>query len=83
MAFQAEQSVIATHASTVIGHSDEAAPPGHDFDGNMSGLSVQGILNQFLLPRWQGVRPLPRRQFDLPPVQAKDGYDSRFLALSG
>jgi hypothetical protein len=47
VAFQAEQGVVAAHAHSVIGHADEAASAGLDFDGQAGGLGVEGIFHQF------------------------------------
>jgi hypothetical protein len=47
VAFQAEQGVVAAHAHAVIGHANEAASAGLDFNGQARGLGVQGIFHQF------------------------------------
>jgi len=48
VAFQAEQRVIAAHAGAVVGHADEAASAGLDFQGHARGLRVERIFNEFL-----------------------------------
>ena len=48
MAFEAEQRVVAAHAGAVVGHADEAAPTGLDFDGNARGPGVERVFNQLL-----------------------------------
>jgi hypothetical protein len=47
VAFEAEESVVAIHADTVVGNLDEgnAAPAGQDFDAR--GGSVDGVFNEF------------------------------------
>jgi hypothetical protein len=37
VAFEAEQRVVAAHAEAVVGHADEAASAGADFDGDFPG----------------------------------------------
>ena len=48
MAFEAEQSIVAAHAQAVVGHADETAPAREDIHGEVSGLRVEGVLNQLL-----------------------------------
>ena len=53
--FQAEQGVVTAHAHAVIGHANEAAPAGLDFNGQARGLGVKRILHQILSTlRWPG-----------------------------
>ena len=48
VAFEAEQRVVAAHAGAVVGHADEAASAGLNFDGDSRRLGVEGVFNQFL-----------------------------------
>ena len=51
MAFEAHEGVVSAHADAVVGHPDEAATAGGDFDGDAGGLGVDGILDEFLHDR--------------------------------
>ena len=48
VAFQTEQRVVPAHAGAVVGHPDEAASAGLDFDGDARGLGVERVFNEFL-----------------------------------
>ena len=48
MAFETKQRVVATHAETVVGHANEAAPARADFDSDFFCIRVERIFDQFL-----------------------------------
>jgi hypothetical protein len=48
VAFEGEEGVIADHAATVVGDADEAAATGFDFDADVGGSGVEGVLEELL-----------------------------------
>ena len=48
VAFEAEQRVVTAHAGAVVGHANEAAAAGLDFDGDARGPGVERVFNQLL-----------------------------------
>jgi len=48
MPLEGQQSVVAHHATTIVGDLDEFFPAGFDLDPDAGGTSIQRVLQQFL-----------------------------------
>ena len=83
VAFEAEQRIVAAHAGAVVGHADETASAGLDFDGDARAPARRARFRPAPSRRWRGVRPLRRRRFDWRRVRAADGCGSWAVKREG